>query len=74
MLPKKTYAAAEKEYDDGVRDTFIGTTNSHKWWSTLKTVLFREDVAVPPLLRPVGSVTHCPKEKAAIFADVFDSK
>ena len=30
------------------------------------------DVAVPPLLRPNGSLTHCPKEKAAFFADVFD--
>ena len=24
--------------------------------------------------RPDGSLTHCPKEKAALFADVFDSK
>ena len=71
---QETYAAAEKEYNDGVRDTLIGTTNSHKWGSTLKTALFGVDVAVPPLLRPDGSLTHCPKEKAALFADVFDSK
>ena len=71
---QETYAAAEKEYNDGVRDTLIGITNSHKWWSTLKTALFGVDVAVPPLLRPDGSLTHCPKEKAALFADVFDSK
>ena len=32
------------------------------------------DVAVTPLLRPDGSLTHCPKENAVIFADVFDSK
>ena len=74
MLPEKTYAAAEKEYNDGVRDTLIGTTNSHKWWPTLKTDLFGVDVAVPPLLRPDGSLTHCPKEKTDLFADVFDSK
>ena len=36
--------------------------------------LFGVDVAVPPLLRPNGSLTHCPKEKAALFADVFDGK
>ena len=71
---QETYAAAEKEYNDGVRDTFIGTTNSHKWWSTLKTALFGVDVAVPPLLRPDGSLTHCHKEKPALFADVFDSE
>ena len=55
-------------------DTLIGTTNSHKWWSTFKTALFGVDMAVPPSLRPDGSLTHCPKEKAALFADVFDSK
>ena len=27
---QETYAAAEKEYNDGVRDTLIGITNSHK--------------------------------------------
>ena len=70
---QETYAAAEKEYNDRVRDTLIGTTNSHKWWSTLKTALFGVDVAVPPILRPDGSLAHCPKEKAALFA-VFDSK
>ena len=40
----------------------------------MKTALFGMDVAVPPLLRPNGSLTHCPKEKAALFADVFDGK
>ena len=29
---------------------------------------------VPPLLRPDGSLSHCPREKAALFADMFDSK
>ena len=64
---QETCAAAEKEYNDGVRDTLIGTTNSHKWWFTLKTALFGVDVAVPPLLRPDGSLAHCPKEKAALL-------
>ena len=68
---QETYAAAEKEYNDDVRDTLFGTTNSHKWWSTVKTALFGVDVAVPPILRPDGSIAHCPKEKAALFADVF---
>ena len=54
--------------------SLIGVTNSHKWWSTLKTALFGVDVAVPPLLRPDGFLAHCPKEKAALFAHVFDSK
>ena len=73
-VAQETYAAAEKEYNGGVRDLLIGTTNSHKWWSTLKTALFGVDVAVPPLLRLDGSLSYCRKEKAALFADVFDSK
>ena len=71
---QETYAGAEKEYNDGVRDTLIGTTNSHKWWSIMKTALFDVDVAVPPLLRPDGFLTHCPKEKATLFVDVLESK
>ena len=71
---QETYAAAEKEYNDNIRDIFLGTKNSGKWWSTLKAALFGVAVAVSPLLRPAGSLTHCPKEKAGLFADVFDSK
>ena len=29
---------------------------------------------MPPILRPDGSLAHCPKEKTALFAGVFDSK
>ena len=71
---QEIYATADEEYNDGVRDTLMGTTNSHKWWSTLKTALFHVDVAVPSLLKPDGPLTLCPKEKATLFADVFDSK
>ena len=56
-----------------VPETPHRTTNSHSWWSTLKTALFGVDVAAPLLLRPDGSLTHCSKEKAALFAIVFDS-
>ena len=32
------------------------------------------DVTVPPLLKPNESLVHCPEEKAALFAVMFDSK
>ena len=53
-----------------LRDALLGTTNSHKRWSTLKTALSSMDVTVPSLLRPDESLTHCPKEKAALSDDV----
>ena len=40
----------------------------------MKTALFGLDVAVPPILTPDGSLTHCPQEKTALFTDVFDGK
>ena len=68
-IAQETDVAAEKDYNDSVRDTLLGTTNSYKWWSTLRTTLFGVDVAVPPLLRPNGSLSQ-----ATLFADVFDGK
>ena len=63
-----------KIFNDNVKDTLLGTTNSHKWWSTFKSALFGVDMSVPPLLKTDGTVTHCPKEKANLFPDIFDEK
>lgn len=71
---QRVYASTEKEYNLTIKETLSGTTQEHKWWSTLKSALFGVDATVPPLLKPDGSVTHCPKEKATLLADVFDSK
>ena len=50
------------------------TSNSHKCWATFKSALFGVDTTVPPLLKPDGSLTHCPKDKSTLFGNVFDSK
>ena len=71
---KEVYAVAEREYSTGIKDTLLGATQSHKWWSTLKAALFGVDDGMPPLLKPDGSLTHCPKEKSALFANVFAEK
>ena len=73
-VAQRVYASAEKEFNDATKETLSGTTQPHKWWSTLKSALFGMDSSVPPLLRPDGCVTHCPKEMATLLADVFDSK
>ena len=68
------YAAAEREYNSGIKDTLLGALQSHKWWSTLKSALFGIDDGMPPLLKPDGSLAHSPKEKSELLADVFDGK
>ena len=40
----------------------------------LKSALFGVDQSGPPLLKPDGMLAYCPREKAALFADVFDGK
>ena len=64
----------EKEYNISAKETLGGTTNSHKFWTTLKSALFGNDSSIPPLSKPDGSVTYCPREKATLLANVFDGK
>ena len=71
---QEVYAFAEREFNHGIKETLLGATQPHKWWSTLKTALFGVDDGMPPLLKLDGSLTHCPKEKATLFANVFDGK
>ena len=52
----------------------MGITQSHKWWSTLKSALFGNKDGMPPILKPDGSLTHCPREKSVLFSNVFDEK
>ena len=73
-VAQAVYASAEKEYNDSLKDNLLGATQSNKWWSTLKSALFGVDMTIPALLKPDGSLTHDPKEKATLFADVFDRK
>ena len=71
---QEVYAFAEREFNHGIKETLLGATQPHKWWSTLKSALFGVDDGMPPLLKPDGSLTHCPKEKATLLANVFDGK
>ena len=71
---QRVYSSAEEEFNTTTKGTLQGTANSHKFWTTLKSALFGIDSSMPPLLKPDGSITHNPKEKATLLADVFDGK
>ena len=70
----RSYAFAEREYNHDTKEKLLGATQPHKWWFTLKSALFGVDDGMPPLLKPDGFLTHCPKEKATLFANLFDGK
>ena len=68
------YDAAEREYNNSIKETLSSTDQPHKFWSTLKSALFGVDSSMPPLLKADGSVAHCPKEKANLLAEMFERK
>ena len=68
------YDAAERDYNNSVKETLSSTNQPHKWWTTLKTALFGADSTMPPLRKADGSITYCSKEKADLLAEIFDKK
>ena len=78
-VAQEFYAFTERKFNHGIKETLLGATQPHKWWSNLKSALFGVDDDMPPLLKTDGSHTHCPKKKkrkkkATLFANVFDGK
>ena len=71
---QEVYENAERTYNEGVRESLLSSSDDHKWWSTLKSSLFGVDSSMPPLVRSDGTAVYCPKEKAELLADVFNSK
>ena len=71
---QRVYNTAEQEFNAATKGTLRDTVNPHKFWTTLKSALFGNDPSMPPLLKPDGSITHDPKKKAELLADVFDGK
>lgn len=73
-IASNVYKEAEASYNSHLKDILSGTSQPHTWWSALKSSLFGIDSSIPPLLKPDGSVTYDPLEKARIFAANFNSK
>jgi len=71
---KEVYAVAEQEYRARARETLQMTTNSHKWWSTLKSSVFGARSSIPPLIGDGGSLVTDSVEKADLFLRHFDEK
>lgn len=71
---ERTYHDAEREYLSSAKDKLLSATDPHKWWSTLKSVVFGSSPTLPPLLSENGQLITSPKEKADLLMKHFDSK
>ena len=71
---KEVYVVAEQEHRARARETLQMTTNSHKWWSTLKSSVFGARSSIPPLIGDGGSLVTDSVQKADLFLRHFDEK
>ena len=50
----ETYSEAKSQFSVRNRDVLKNVQSPHKWWSTLKSVVFGSSSSLPPLAREGG--------------------
>ena len=74
MRANETYSEAKRQFGDKNRDVLMNVQSPHKWWSTLKSAVFRSSSAFPPLVSEGGGLVCESIGKADLLSDHFDSK
>ena len=70
----ETYSEAKRQFSDRNRDVLMNVQSPHKWWSTLKSVVFGSSSALPPLVSEGGGLVCESVGKADLLWDHFDCK
>ena len=71
----ETYSEARRQVSVRSRDMLINAQSPHKWWSTLKSVVFGVSSSLPPLVGVDGGlVCESVGIKADLLSDHFNSK
>ncbi len=68
------YRTAENEYITSAKLKLSTASDPHKWWSTMKSVVFGLRPSLPALLSDNGQLITSPKGKADLLMKHFDSK
>ena len=71
---QRVYGAAKESHNECTRNTLKHSTCSHKWWETLKGLIFGEKPSIPALMGPGGGLVAAPAEKASFLGYQFYSK
>ena len=69
-----TYSEAKRQFNDRNRDVLMNVHSPHKWWSTLKSAVFRSSSSLPTLVSEGGGLVCESVGKADLLSDYFDSK
>ena len=65
---------AKRQFSDRNRDVLINVQSHHKWWSTLKSVVFGSSSALPLLVIEGGGLVCESIGKADLLSDHYDRK
>ena len=64
---KTVYGAAREPHNECTRNTLKYSTCSHKWWETLKGMIFGVEPPIPAPRGPGGGLVKAPAEKASLL-------
>ena len=74
MTANETYSEARRQFSDRSRNVLMNVQSPHKWWSTLKSVVFGWSSSLPPLVSEGSGLVCKSVGKADLLSDHFDSK
>ena len=74
MRANETYSEAKRQFSDRNRAVLMNVQSPHKWWCTLKSVLFGSSSSLPPLVSEGGGLVRESVGNADLLLDHFDSK
>ena len=70
----RTYAAAERRYNESLKNKLQEVHQPHQWWTKLKSSIFGTSSQIPPLQSHNGELATDPRSKAVLLQNVFNSK
>ena len=65
---------AKRHFSDRNTDVLMNVESPHKWWSTLKSVVFGTNSSLSPLVSEGGGLVCESVGKADLLSDHFDRK
>ena len=74
MRAKETNSEAKHQFSVGNRAVLMKVQSPHKWWSTLKSVVFGTSSSLPLLVNEGGGLVCESVGKADLLSDYFDSR
>ena len=73
-LSTETYSEAKRQFSARNRDVLMNAQSPHKWWSTLKSVVFGLSSSKPPIVGGGGGLVCESVGKPDLLSVHFDGK